>query len=119
MKILERIEILRKAKLLSKAEVYDLIGISQSMVSMIRSGDRQPSVKILRQLADCERAAGIGPPEVATRALPSEPMMVREESSNDWKNVPENFQRLEKRMDGLESMLQELLDWTKKKDGRR
>jgi len=117
VKFLERIENLRKVKLLSKAEVYDLVGISQSMISMIRSGDRQPSMKMIRALADAEHTAGIGPPiEAPPAPTPREPMTVREPISNDWKNETENFQRLEKRMADIEQKLDALLEWIQKEN---
>jgi transcriptional regulator with XRE-family HTH domain len=120
---LQRLDRLREKKLLSKAEVYDLIGISQAMVSMIRSGKRQPSAKLQRRLEAAEREAGLieqkeeapipqerPPPKNVYPEESSSINMVREEISNHWKKEDENFQSLETRIERLESMLEMVLE---------
>jgi len=62
--LLDRIEKLRVKMGLTKAEVYDLVKVSQPMISMIRRGERQPSVKTLRRLEEAEIAAGIKPANI-------------------------------------------------------
>ena len=56
----DRIECLRVKLRLTKAEVYDKLEISQPMVSMVRKGLRQPSLKTLRRIEAAEKKAGIG-----------------------------------------------------------
>jgi len=55
----DRVDSLKKAKVLTMAEVLDLIGVSPAMMSMIKSGSRNPSIKTIRRLIEAEREAGI------------------------------------------------------------
>ena len=111
-----RLEALREALVMNWGELANHLSISRSMLDFMRKGIRNPSAQMLRQLADAERAAGIGPPEVASRAPPRETMTVREPGSNDWKNDAQNFQRLEKRMADIEQKLDALLEWIQKEN---
>lgn len=51
------------AKKLTVAEVLFAIGISPAMLSMIKAGSRNPSIKTMRRLMEVERSCGIFPPE--------------------------------------------------------
>lgn len=73
MNFLERLEILRLKRSLTKGEVYQLIDISQAMISMIKSGSRKPSMKMMRRLCAAEQESGIETSEVARS-----PAVVRE-----------------------------------------
>jgi len=55
----DRLETLRKAKGLTKQELYDELEISRSLVSAIKTGDRALSVKVRRRLEDAETEAGL------------------------------------------------------------
>lgn len=55
----ERLENLRKIKALTVGEVLQLVDLSPPMLSMIKKGQRNPSVKLLRRLAEAEGAASL------------------------------------------------------------
>lgn len=57
--VLDRIEKLRVRLGLTKAEVYEKLEISQPMISMMRAGKRQLSVKAMRRLEAAEIEAGL------------------------------------------------------------
>lgn len=59
----ERVEAVKKAKAMTVSEVAGIIGVSTSMLSMVKSGYRKPSIKTMRRLMEAERACGIVPPE--------------------------------------------------------
>lgn len=66
--ILERIENLRVRLGLTKAEVYEKLQISQPMISMLRAGKRQLSVKAMRRLEAAEVEAGLASPSPGRRS---------------------------------------------------
>jgi transcriptional regulator with XRE-family HTH domain len=116
---LERIEKLRDALSLTKDEVYSRLKISQPMISMIRSGQRTPSIKMKRRIAAAELAAGLAAPTPAPPAVfqtlekggSDFPNLGKKDAdfSKPWKNAPDFFQALEKRLAALEENLAEVL----------
>ena len=47
---MRRLKIIRKQKGLSQSELANILGVSQNTVSQWESGDRSPSISILKQL---------------------------------------------------------------------
>jgi transcriptional regulator with XRE-family HTH domain len=70
VKFFERVELLKKARELTMAETLKLIEVSPAMMSMIKSGVRNPSVKTLRRLTNAERESGLvtSEPELKSQA---------------------------------------------------
>lgn len=67
----KRLELLRAELNLSWGELCDQLGIGRSMLAYLRSGARNPSMKLLRRIIEAERAAGIAPLESAQPPPPS------------------------------------------------
>ena len=67
----DRLEKLRSTLLLTWTELQERLGVSESMLYFMRTGDRHPSPKMLRRIVELETEAGL------TQPVPS-PMMVRE-----------------------------------------
>lgn len=114
--VLDRIENLRVRLGLTKSEVYEKLEISQPMISMIRAGNRQPSIKTMRRLEAAELAAGIPPPSRASSAAPPPSPSPSVQSAAEEEEVPtiatlpaEKFQSLEHRLTALEADMKEML----------
>jgi transcriptional regulator with XRE-family HTH domain len=112
--VLDRIENLRVKLGLTKSEVYEKLEISQPMISMIRAGQRQPSIKTMRRLEAAEVAAGLKKPPPEEPSRPSRPSV--ESTSSPAEKVPiignlpaEKFQSLELRLAALEHQTAEIL----------
>lgn len=69
----DRVGAIQKAKRMTVSEVLDYLEISPPMFSMIKSGQRNPSVKTIRRIESAEREVGILPkePQVPARATPT------------------------------------------------
>jgi transcriptional regulator with XRE-family HTH domain len=68
---LQRVDLLRERLKLTVGEVHALIGVKAPFISMIRSGHRQPGIKLLRRLEEAEKNAGIVPLQNQGNALPA------------------------------------------------
>ena len=123
--VLERIEKLRVKLGLTKAEVYEKLQISQPMVSMIRAGQRQPSMKSMRRLEQAEIEAGLAPPKkpaghVTDRGNTGDSMILREEKGGYTINADSNprfaeFLEFQNRISKIEIDIKEILKLLKEK----
>jgi transcriptional regulator with XRE-family HTH domain len=100
----DRVKALQEARRMTAAEVLEHLKISPPMFSMIKTGQRNPSVKTLRRLEQAEIDAGIVPPRPAAPA--TLPRCVREDTA-DYLPAPraimEKLDEILRRLAALES----------------
>lgn len=121
MSISSRIEALKKATGRSLEEIRSDLDVSRGMFHYMRSGERNPSRKILERLEDAERAAGILAPTIAPVALharrSASPAAEQRTSGDEFAGLPPELRqaaevvaavvsaRLEARFEQLEATL--------------
>lgn len=85
------------------------------MLDFLRSGAKDPGPKVLRKIADAERAAGLLPAVPPPQTVPDG---IRH-SSMHWKNRDDVFQSLETRLERLleeaQSVIKELKELRERK----
>ena len=65
--ILERLSVLKAELCLTWVELAEKIGCKQSMMSMMKSGERSPGPKLLRKILAAEVEAGLARPKCRIR----------------------------------------------------
>ena len=58
----ERLERLRHARTVTWAELREVLGIGETMLHYLKTGQRQPSPKLIRRIEQAEREADLLPP---------------------------------------------------------
>ena len=102
----DRVGAIQKAKRMTVSEVLDYLEISPPMFSMIKSGQRNPSVKTIRRIESAEREVGILPkePEESDRAPP----IVRESKADampDHRDLAKKLDEILRRLTAVEKKL--------------
>lgn len=97
MKIGKRIRLLREAKGASAKEMAEQIGISPTMVSLVESDERTPSVDLLSRIA---RVLGVPPAVLQHTSGPS----------SDGDGIGSRLERIVEDLAWIESKLSENVD---------
>jgi hypothetical protein len=107
----DRLEKLRSTLLLTWTELQERLGVSESMLYFMRTGDRHPSPKMLRRIMELESGAGIRSPPVPHPTLVREPPMEYrvgvERKHIDIQAVRQQVTDLKRQVAALEKLLED------------